>query len=69
MGRPQERVAATDALMAAQRLQKAALAAAMATVAVNSISQPQIDAVLAAGVAYDAAILAAVLSFRTAEGP
>lgn len=69
MGRAQERDAAMSALMVAQRAQKAALAAAMVGVALNTITAQQITDITAAGAAYDTAILAANLALRLAEAP
>jgi hypothetical protein len=56
MGKPQDRAAALSTLVAAQRAQKTALAAVMATVSVNTISAQNITDINAAGAAYDAAI-------------
>lgn len=64
MGNRQDRDTAMTVLVAAQRAQKVALAAVMATVGVNSITAQNITDINAAGAAYDAAILAANLVCR-----
>lgn len=59
MGKAQDRGDALSTLVAAQRAQKVALAAVMATVSTNTISAQNITDINAAGAAYDAAIIAA----------
>lgn len=68
MGKQQDRADAVTALIASWRTQKAALAAALVGVAVNTITQPQIDSITAVGVAYDTAITTAGAACRAAEG-
>lgn len=82
MGKQQDRADAMTTLVAAQRAQKVAAAAASTSltgflvgVAVNTITQPQIDGIVAAQVsynaataAYDAAVIAANAAVRTTEG-
>lgn len=67
MGKVQDRDTALTTLAAAQIAQKKALATTMALVSVNTISQPNIDAIVAAGAAYDAAILAAMVAYRASD--
>tara|TARA_R110000868_G_scaffold81039_1_gene229734 strand:+ start:336 stop:539 length:204 start_codon:yes stop_codon:yes gene_type:complete len=67
MGNIQDRADAMTTLIAAQRAQKAALAAVMATVAENSITTQNITDINAAGAAYDAAIIAALSVVRSNE--
>ena len=69
MGRPQDRADIMSTLVAAQRTQKAALAAVMAGVSLNTISAQNITDINAAGAAYDAAIQAANVAFRVGEAP
>lgn len=56
MGKTQDRADALTTLVAAQRTQKVALAAIVATLGVNSITAQNITDITAAGAAYDAAI-------------
>jgi len=67
MGASQDRSDALFTLVAAQRAQKVALAAIMATVSVNTISAQNITDINAAGAAYDAAIIAANAAIRGAS--
>ena len=67
MGKAQDRSDAWTTLVAVQRAQKAALAVVMATVGVNSITAQNITDINACGAAYDAAILAGNLVFRSGE--
>lgn len=64
MGASQDRAAALTVLVAAQRTQKAALAAIIATVSVNTITAQNITDITAAGAAYDAAIQVANAAVR-----
>lgn len=64
MGKAQDRADALVVLIAAQRAQKIALAAVMATVTVNTISAQNITDINAAGAAYDAAMQVANASIR-----
>lgn len=64
MGKAQDRDAALTTLVAAQRAQKVALAAVIATVSVNTITAQNITDINAAGAAYDAAIIAANAAIR-----
>lgn len=68
MGRAQDRAAAMVTLVAAQRAQKVALAAVMATVSVNTITAQNITDINAAGAAYDAAVIAANSAIAAASG-
>lgn len=67
MGQAQDRSDALLTLVAAQRAQKTALAAIVATLGVNSITAQNITDITAAGAAYDAAILAANATLRSAS--
>lgn len=69
MGKPQDRADALTTLIAAQRAQKAALAAVMATVSVNTITAQNITDINAAGTAYDAAIQTAAAAIRAVNMP
>jgi len=64
MGKAQDRADALSTLVAAQRAQKIALAAIMATVSVNTISAQNITDINASGAAYDAAVIAANAAIR-----
>lgn len=68
MGRPQDRAAAMTTLVAAQRAQKVALAAVIATVSVNTITAQNITDINAAGASYAAAIIAANSAIAAASG-
>ena len=69
MGRIQDRSEALTTLSAVQRAQKLAWAGFIAGVAVNTISQPQIDGLVACQLAYDNALIAANAALRSAEAP
>jgi hypothetical protein len=67
MGKAQDRSAALSAVVAAGRTQKAALAAVMAGVSLNTITAQNITDITAAGAAYDTAIQALVTACRALE--
>ncbi len=67
MGKAQDIADALTTLVAAQRTQNAALAAIMATVSLNTISNANITAINAAGAAYDSAIQVATAAVRAAN--
>lgn len=67
MGNIQDRSDVLFTLISAQRAQRSALAAVLATVGVNTISAQNITDITAIGAAYDAAIIAANAALRAAS--